>query len=144
MAALKVVLTVVHLIIAFGLMATVLFQSSKSQGLSGSIAGGAETFFGKNKGKTMDGVLAKLTVVLAILFVITSVSLSLLAKKVSVEATPETPELITEETPVEETPVEEAPVEEAPVEEAPVEEAPVEEAPVEEAPVEETTEETAE
>ena len=81
MTALKVVLTVLHLIIAFGLVAVVLFQSSKSEGLSGSIAGGAETFFGKNKGKTMDGVLAKCTVVLAILFVVTSVSLSVLSKK---------------------------------------------------------------
>lgn len=81
MTTLKVVLTVLHLIIAFGLMAVVLFQSSKSEGLSGSIAGGAETFFGKNKGKTMDGVLAKFTVILAILFVITSVSLSVLSKK---------------------------------------------------------------
>lgn len=81
MTTLKVVLTVLHLIIAFGLMAVVLFQSSKSEGLSGSIAGGAETFFGKNKGKTMDGVLAKCTVALAILFVITSVSLSALSKK---------------------------------------------------------------
>ncbi len=83
MTTLKVVLTVLHLIIAFGLMAVVLFQSSKSEGLSGSIAGGAETFFGKNKGKTMDGILAKFTVVLAILFVITSVSLSALSKKAS-------------------------------------------------------------
>lgn len=81
MTALKVVLTVLHLVIAFGLIAVVLFQSSKSQGLSGSIAGGAETFFGKNKGKTMDGMLAKCTVVLAILFVVTSVSLSVLSKK---------------------------------------------------------------
>ena len=78
---LKLVVTILHLIIAFALMAAVLFQSSKSQGLSGSIAGGAETFFGKNKGKTLDGVLAKLTVVLAILFVITSVSLSLIGKE---------------------------------------------------------------
>ena len=122
MTALKVVLTVLHLIIAFGLMATVLFQSSKTQGLTGSIAGGAETFFGKNKGKTMDGVLAKLTVVLAILFVVTSVSLSLLSKKVSVDAQVQEPvELVTEEAPVEEAPIEEVPVEEAPVEEAPVE-----------------------
>lgn len=81
MTALKVVLTVLHLVIAFGLIAVVLFQSSKSQGLSGSIAGGAETFFGKNKGKTMDGMLAKCTVILAILFVVTSVSLSVLSKK---------------------------------------------------------------
>ena len=96
MEALKVVVTVIHILIAFGLVATVLFQSSKSQGLSGSIAGGAETFFGKNKGKTMDGVLAKLTVVLAILFVITSVSLSLISKAGKAEEIV-TPELITEE-----------------------------------------------
>ena len=95
MEALKVVVTVIHILIAFGLVATVLFQSSKSQGLSGSIAGGAETFFGKNKGKTMDGVLAKLTVVLAILFVITSVSLSVIGKASKAEVV--APELITEE-----------------------------------------------
>ncbi len=122
MTALKVVLTVLHLIIAFGLMVTVLFQSGKSQGLSGSIAGGAETFFGKNKGKTMDGILAKVTVVLAILFVITSASLSLLSKKVSNDAAAETPvEIVTEEEAAvtEETPAvtEEAPeTEEAPAE----------------------------
>ena len=97
MEALKVVVTVIHILIAFGLVATVLFQSSKSQGLSGSIAGGAETFFGKNKGKTMDGVLAKLTVVLAILFVVTSISLSLISKAGKTEEIV-TPELITEET----------------------------------------------
>lgn len=83
MTTLQVVLTVLHIIIAFGLIAVVLFQSSKSEGLSGSIAGGAETFFGKNKGKTMDGMLAKCTVILAILFVITSVSLSAISKKVN-------------------------------------------------------------
>lgn len=83
MTTLKVVLTVLHLIIAFGLVAVVLFQSSKARGLSGSIAGGAETFFGKNKGKTIDGLLAKITVVLAILFVITSVSLSAISKSTS-------------------------------------------------------------
>lgn len=83
MTTLQVVLTVLHIIIAFGLIAVVLFQSSKSEGLSGSIAGGAETFFGKNKGKTMDGILAKCTVILAILFVVTSVSLSALSRKAS-------------------------------------------------------------
>lgn len=97
MTTLKVVLTVLHLIIAFGLMAVVLFQSSKSEGLSGSIAGGAETFFGKNKGKTMDGVLAKCTVILAILFVFTSVSLSVLSKKASNDADVDTDnEVLTE------------------------------------------------
>ncbi len=83
MAALKIVLTVLHLVIAFGLVVSVLFQSGKSQGLSGTIAGGAETFFGKNKGKTLDGILAKVTVVLAILFVATAVSLSAIERKLS-------------------------------------------------------------
>ncbi|MBQ2941336.1 MAG: preprotein translocase subunit SecG [Clostridia bacterium] len=125
MAALKIVVTVIHILIAFGLMVTVLFQSGKSQGLSGSIAGGAETFFGKNKGKTMDGVLAKITVVLAILFVITSVSLSLIAKKMDSnvageEIVTEAPELIIDEDAVVEETAEatEEVTEEAPVEEA--------------------------
>ena len=86
MAALKIVLTVLHIVIAFSLVVSVLFQSGKSQGLSGTIAGGAETFFGKNKGKTMDGILAKVTVVLAILFVVTAVSLSAIERKISDDA----------------------------------------------------------
>lgn len=81
----KITLIVLHLLISFGLMAVVLFQSSKSQGLSGSIAGGAETFFGKNKGKTMDGILSKLTVVLAILFVVTSVTLTVLDRTQAID-----------------------------------------------------------
>ncbi len=43
-------------------------QSGKSHNLSGTIAGGADTFFGKTKGKTIDRVLSKLTTVVAIVF----------------------------------------------------------------------------
>lgn len=78
--ALEITLTIVHVLVCLGLIAVVLFQSGKSQGLSGSIAGGAETFFGKNKGRTLDGALSKATVVLAIVFVITSILLSLFIK----------------------------------------------------------------
>lgn len=92
----KILFIVLHIIISFALMAAVLFQSSKSQGLSGSIAGGAETFFGKNKGKTMDGVLAKATVVLAILFVATSITLSIITQKEAPVET-EVPPVATEE-----------------------------------------------
>jgi preprotein translocase subunit SecG len=56
----------------------VLLQSGKQAGLSGSIAGGAETFFGKNKGRTVDALLSKWTAVAAILFLVTSVALELL------------------------------------------------------------------
>lgn len=77
---LETVLTVVHVILSVILVAIVLFQSGATQGLSGSIAGGAETFFGKNKARTLDGILAKCTTVVATLFIVTSIVLSLVVK----------------------------------------------------------------
>jgi preprotein translocase subunit SecG len=56
----------------------VLLQSGRQAGLSGSIAGGAETFFGKNKGRTIDAILGKYTTVAAIAFLITSIALEIL------------------------------------------------------------------
>ena len=73
----QIALTIVQIIITVALIITVLMQSGKTQGLSGSIAGGAETFFGKNKGRTLDGILSKITSVLAILFIISSIALSI-------------------------------------------------------------------
>ena len=69
-------LIVIHVIISVILIVSVLMQHGKQQGLSGAIAGGAETFFGKNKGRTIDAVLKKVTAVVAILFVISSVVLA--------------------------------------------------------------------
>jgi len=66
---------ILHIIIALVLVVVVLFQSGKQAGLSGSIAGGSETFFGKNKGRTIDAILEKWTSVIAVLFLITSVAL---------------------------------------------------------------------
>ncbi|MDO4732682.1 MAG: preprotein translocase subunit SecG [Bacillota bacterium] len=63
-----VVLTILLVLIALGLIASVLLQSGKSAGLSGSIAGGAETFFGKKKG--LDDLLAKITKWLALAFMV--------------------------------------------------------------------------
>ena len=77
---LQTILTILHVIFAIVLIAVVLFQSGRSAGLSGSIGGGAETFFGKNKARTMDGMLAKLTGVIALLFIVTSFVLSLIIK----------------------------------------------------------------
>lgn len=77
---LETIITVVHVVLAIILVAVVLLQSGKSAGLSGSIGGGAETFFGKNKAKTLDGMLEKLTAVLALLFIITSLVLALVVK----------------------------------------------------------------
>ena len=77
---LQTIITVVHVILAVLLIGVVLFQSGKSAGLSGSIGGGAETFFGKNKARTLDGMLAKLTSVVAVLFIATSFVLALILK----------------------------------------------------------------
>ena len=72
------VVRIIHLILSLILIAVVLLQSGKAQGLSGAIAGGSETFFGKNKGRTIDAILSKWTSVVAIAFLVTSIVLFLL------------------------------------------------------------------
>ncbi len=77
MKAVQIIVSIFHIIFSLALVVVVLLQSGKSAGLSGSIAGGAETFFGKNKGRTIDAILSKYTSVAAIAFLITSVILFL-------------------------------------------------------------------
>ncbi|MCL5935144.1 MAG: preprotein translocase subunit SecG [Firmicutes bacterium] len=72
---LKGLVTALHVIVSIAVIAVVLLQSGKSAGLSGSIAGGAETFFGKKKG--LDELLGKVTIVVGILFAVTSLVLGL-------------------------------------------------------------------
>lgn len=57
------------------LIASVLLQSGSSAGLSGSIAGGAEQLFGKKKSKGYEAILAKVTSIAAVLFVVLSIAL---------------------------------------------------------------------
>ncbi len=77
---LELILTIVHVVLAVLLVAIVLFQSGSEEGLSGSISGGAETFFGKNKARGLDGILAKCTAVVATLFIVTSIVLFFITK----------------------------------------------------------------
>lgn len=65
--------TVLLVLCSLGLIATVLLQSGKSAGLSGSIGGGAEQLFGKQKARGIDALLEKLTVVFAVSFIILSI-----------------------------------------------------------------------
>jgi preprotein translocase subunit SecG len=58
----------VLIISALIIIVTVMLQQSKQQGLSGAIAGGADTFFEKNKGRTKEALLAKITKIIAIVF----------------------------------------------------------------------------
>ncbi|NLC45507.1 MAG: preprotein translocase subunit SecG [Clostridiales bacterium] len=78
MGPFRIILTIVLVIAELFLIAVVLLQSGKSAGLSGSIAGGAETFFGKNKAKSYEGKLQFLTKIAAILFIAIAILLSLL------------------------------------------------------------------
>ncbi|MBE6903537.1 MAG: preprotein translocase subunit SecG [Ruminococcaceae bacterium] len=70
------VLGIIDIVLCVALVVVVLFQHGKSAGLSGTISGSAETFFGKNKGRRIDAVLSKLTGILAFLFVAVSVILA--------------------------------------------------------------------
>ena len=58
----------VLIISAIIIIVTVMLQQSKQQGLSGAIAGGADTFFDKNKGRTVEAKLSKITKIVAIVF----------------------------------------------------------------------------
>ena len=68
MTKVDIVFAIILLVAAVFLTIAVLMQSGKSHNLSGTIAGGADTFLGKTKGKTIDRVLSKLTTVVAIVF----------------------------------------------------------------------------
>ena len=76
MAALKIVLTVIFIFVCIMLVVLVLMQEGKSAGL-GSIRGAAETYWGKNKGRSMEGLLVKLTKGLAVLFIVLAAVLNL-------------------------------------------------------------------
>ena len=77
----QIAVNIFHILFCVSLIVIVLLQSGKQAGLSGAIAGGAETFFGKNKGRTIDSMLSKWTTVAAIGFLITSIALQLLINK---------------------------------------------------------------
>ncbi len=74
----KIALTIVQLLTALFLTAVVLLQSGKRSGLSGVIAGGADTFMTKTKAKTWDGRLAKMTKWVGLAFVLLTLILNLI------------------------------------------------------------------
>lgn len=77
MSALQYVFGAVLIILAVFLIIVVLLQESRSAGLSGAISGGADTFFGKSKGRTMEQKLVKLTRVSAIAFFILTLGITI-------------------------------------------------------------------
>ena len=77
MSALQYVFGAVLIILANFLIIVVLLQESRSAGLSGAISGGADTFFGKSKGRTMEQKLVKLTRISAIVFFILTLGITI-------------------------------------------------------------------
>ena len=73
----KIALSVIFVLVAIILTIIVLLQEGKSQGL-GSIAGMADTYWGRNKGRSMEGNLEKFTKFAALIFVVLAVVLNLL------------------------------------------------------------------
>ena len=73
-----IIVSVVYALAALFLIAVVLLQSGKSAGLSGAIAGGADTFLSKNKAKGVDAKLAKMTKWVALVFMVLTLVLCLI------------------------------------------------------------------
>ncbi len=80
MDVLKVVLVVILLLSSLVLIAAVLMQAGKSAGLSGTITGGAETFFGKNKAKSYEGKLVLATKITATVVFVVSLGFAIIAR----------------------------------------------------------------
>ena len=76
MGALRIVLTIVFILVSVALSAIVLMQEGKSAGL-GVISGAAETYWGKNKGRSIEGKLEKLTKILVVVFMLIAILLNM-------------------------------------------------------------------
>ncbi len=76
MGALRIVLTILFIIVCIAMVVLVLLQEGKQAGL-GAIAGAAESYWGKNKGRSMEGTLLKLTKICAVLFIGLAIVLNL-------------------------------------------------------------------
>lgn len=76
MAVFRIIIQIIFILICIALVVLVLMQEGKQAGL-GAISGMAETYWGKNKGRSMEGTLVKVTKYLAIGFMILSIVLNL-------------------------------------------------------------------
>jgi len=71
------ILTVIFMLICLALTVVILLQEGKQAGLGGTISGAAETYWGKNKGRSMEGKLEKATKIMVVLFFVISVILNM-------------------------------------------------------------------
>lgn len=71
------IMLIVYIIVSVALAVIVLMQEGKQAGLTGAISGAAETYWGKNKGRSMEGGLVLATRILATVFIVLSLLLNL-------------------------------------------------------------------
>ena len=71
------VLTVVFVLICLAITVVILLQEGKQAGLTGAISGAADSYWGKNKGRSMEGALVKATRISAILFLVLAMLLNM-------------------------------------------------------------------
>lgn len=69
---LKLIIEIAYIIVCIVLTIVVLMQEGKSAGLTGAISGIADTYWGKNKGRSVEGTLEKVTKILALIFIVLS------------------------------------------------------------------------
>ncbi|MBB5263814.1 preprotein translocase subunit SecG [Catenibacillus scindens] len=77
MDILRTIIMVLFVLICIALVVVIMMQESKSSGLSGAINGVADTYWGKNKGRSMEGKLVQATKVLAALFFVIALVLNM-------------------------------------------------------------------
>lgn len=98
----RIIVGIVHIILSILIIVLILLQSGKQAGLSGAVAGAGESFFGKNKGKTLDAAFSRFTKICAIGFLCTSLFLAYsYAADTKKEAAPDVTEPIVTMAPIE-------------------------------------------
>ncbi len=77
---LQIILTIVFFIVCISLVVVILLQSSRNAGLSGTVSGMGETYWGKNKANSIEGKLEKYTKILGAVFIILAIILNVVIK----------------------------------------------------------------
>ena len=73
----ELILTILQVLVCVVITVLILLQNGKSEGLGSAMSGAAETFFGKNKGRSVEAKLQKVTVVLAVAFILLTAVLAI-------------------------------------------------------------------
>ena len=74
---LRTIATVIFIVLCIALVILVMLQESKNTGLTGTVSGMADTYWGKNKGRSMEGKLVRWTTVLAVIFFVLTIVLNM-------------------------------------------------------------------